>query len=141
MEIRTRVAAIIIQKGKLLFVKGKGYDELWTPGGKVEPGESEEECMARELKEEIGVELVSMRFFGEYLRESPYEPQKMVGSRVYIVDIAGKIKPAHEIKKHIWVSLGDFKQKKYSFELFRKKFDQKGLIPRPLGRHSSPIVW
>ncbi len=29
----------------------------------------------------------------------------------------------------------------FSFELFRKKFDQKGLIPRPLGRHSSPIVW
>lgn len=33
MEVRTRIAAIIIKDGKLLMLRGKGHDELWTPGG------------------------------------------------------------------------------------------------------------
>jgi ADP-ribose pyrophosphatase YjhB (NUDIX family) len=60
METRIRIAGIIIQNGKLLMLLGKGYPELWTPGGKLEAHESNEECLARELKEEIGVNLLSM---------------------------------------------------------------------------------
>ena len=63
METKTRIAAVIIEGGKLLMLRGKGYKELWTPGGKIEIGESEEDCLKRELKEEISVEISSLSFF------------------------------------------------------------------------------
>lgn len=44
---RTRVAAVIIEDNKMLFLKGKGYDDLWTPGGTLEGGEKFEQCLKR----------------------------------------------------------------------------------------------
>jgi 8-oxo-dGTP diphosphatase len=56
-----RVAAGIIERdGQVLIARRKlGRREAlkWEfPGGKVEPGESPEECLVRELREELAVE-------------------------------------------------------------------------------------
>jgi len=52
-------AAIIKRAGKILIAKrkmGKHLGGLWEfPGGKIEDGESPEECLERELKEELGI--------------------------------------------------------------------------------------
>lgn len=54
------VAAIIIDKDKL-FATQRGYGEFkngWEfPGGKIEPGESPQEALRREIKEELDVEI------------------------------------------------------------------------------------
>ena len=113
METRTRIAGIIIQDGKILMLKGKGYKELWTPGGKIVEGESDEECLRRELKEEIGVNLVNLKFFGKYFSDNFYNRDVILDNRVYIVNIEGKIKPNNEIEDFIWFSKEDFKIKKY----------------------------
>jgi 8-oxo-dGTP diphosphatase len=53
-------AALVFRAGKLLITQR--YEEahlggLWEfPGGKREPNETFEECLARELKEELGIE-------------------------------------------------------------------------------------
>ena len=58
-----RVTAAILEKnGKILIAKRKTGDKLFAglwefPGGKVEEGETPEECMARELKEELDIEV------------------------------------------------------------------------------------
>jgi 8-oxo-dGTP diphosphatase len=52
-------AAIIISNGKVLLARrkqGDSHQGYWEfPGGAVERGETLEECLARELKEELGV--------------------------------------------------------------------------------------
>jgi len=52
---------VICESGKYLVTKRKQDTHLgglWEfPGGKREPGESLEHCLARELREELGVEI------------------------------------------------------------------------------------
>ena len=53
------VAAVIVHDGRVLACRrapGKNAAGLWEfPGGKVEPGESAEEALVREIREELGV--------------------------------------------------------------------------------------
>jgi NAD+ diphosphatase len=48
-----------------------------TLAGFVEPGESLEECVLREVKEEVGVELKNLRYFGS--QPWPFGRSLMVG--------------------------------------------------------------
>jgi 8-oxo-dGTP diphosphatase len=53
------VAAIIERRGRLLICRRKAEQShplQWEfPGGKVEPGETPEQALARELEEELGI--------------------------------------------------------------------------------------
>ena len=57
-------AAIIQREGKILATQ-RGYGDLaggWEfPGGKIEPGETPEEALVRELKEELGIDIAIER--------------------------------------------------------------------------------
>lgn len=62
MKQRMRVTCgVIKQAGKFLIVQragGTSHAFKWEfPGGKVDPWETESECMARELKEELDIEV------------------------------------------------------------------------------------
>ena len=58
------VAAIIHQNGKILATQ-RGYGEYkgwWEfPGGKMEPGETEEQAIVREISEELNVHIAVER--------------------------------------------------------------------------------
>jgi A/G-specific adenine glycosylase len=58
------VAAVIgvcLERGRVLIARraeGRRFAGLWElPGGRVEPGESDEEALAREFREEVGLEI------------------------------------------------------------------------------------
>lgn len=55
------VSAAIIMKDNKIFVTQRGYGEFkdwWEfPGGKVEEGETPEECLKREIKEELEADI------------------------------------------------------------------------------------
>ena len=59
------VAAIIFNQGKV-FATQRGYGEFkdgWEfPGGKIEPGETPEEAIKREIKEELDTEIEIVKF-------------------------------------------------------------------------------
>lgn len=55
------VAAAIIKKGDMIFATQRGYGEFkdgWEfPGGKLEPGETAETAILREIKEELDADI------------------------------------------------------------------------------------
>ena len=55
------VVAAIIRKGDIIFATQRGYGEWkdwWEfPGGKMEPGETTEEALKREIREELSTEI------------------------------------------------------------------------------------
>ena len=61
------VVAAIIQKGNKIFATQRGYGEWqdwWEfPGGKIEPGESSEEALKREIQEELSTDISVNDFF------------------------------------------------------------------------------
>ncbi len=56
------VVAAIIRDGNMVFATQRGYGKYkdgWEfPGGKIEPGESPEEALVREIKEELDTDIV-----------------------------------------------------------------------------------
>jgi mutator protein MutT len=58
-EILRVAAGVIRRNGRVLIARRQGPADmagLWEfPGGKIEPGELPEECLARELQEELGI--------------------------------------------------------------------------------------
>ncbi len=58
MDLKIAVAAIAVCEGKILLVqrgRGIGIGKWAPPGGKLEPGETLQEAVERELLEETGV--------------------------------------------------------------------------------------
>ena len=60
------VVAAIIRRGDKLFATQRGYGEwkdFWEwPGGKVEPGETPGQALAREIREELDAEISIDKF-------------------------------------------------------------------------------
>jgi 8-oxo-dGTP pyrophosphatase MutT (NUDIX family) len=56
MILNVTARALIVIGGKLLLVSNTG-DYWYTPGGRLEPGESLEQCLVREVFEETGLQV------------------------------------------------------------------------------------
>ena len=71
-----KVVAAIIRDGDRIFATQRGYGDYkdgWEfPGGKVEPGETPQEALVREIKEELDADIV----VGELLTTVEYDYPK-----------------------------------------------------------------
>ncbi len=71
---------VLVERGdQVLLARGANFPRPWfsTLAGFVEPGESFEEAVAREVKEEVGVDVKNLRYFGS--QPWPFGRSVMVG--------------------------------------------------------------
>ncbi len=90
-----KVTAAIIRNGDTILLARRGPQKelagYWEfPGGKVEPGESPEECLTRELFEEFGVHVVVEKYFAESVFQYDHASIHLIAYHVYL--------PADEMK-------------------------------------------
>lgn len=60
------VRIMLVKNGQVLFVRHIYEDEWYLPGGLVERGETLEEAVRREAREEVGAEIADLKLFGVY---------------------------------------------------------------------------
>jgi len=90
-------------QGRLLTVRRKNTHRFMLPGGKREPGEDDLAALARELREELGVQLISAAPIGVFEAAAANEANARVRSHPYRVVVAGRTVAAAEIEELRWI--------------------------------------
>lgn len=100
------VGAAIVDRGRVLAAR-RGYPPAlagrWElPGGKVDPGEGEEDALIRECREELDVEVRPVRRLDGQWRVS-----RACVLRVWVAAIAGGVPRAREHTRLRWLGAGE----------------------------------
>lgn len=99
------VVAAIIHRDGAYFATQRGYGEfggMWEfPGGKIEPGESQETALKREIQEELGVDIT----IGELLCTTEYDyPTFHLTMHCYLCSVASGEIELREHKSAQWLT-------------------------------------
>tara|TARA_Y100000310_G_C20388279_1_gene671513 strand:+ start:242 stop:652 length:411 start_codon:yes stop_codon:yes gene_type:complete len=106
------VAGVLYQNNKILFVK-RNQDERNYPGlfelpsGKVESGETNDQAIKREFKEETGLDIVILKSLGEsfFTVIDRNGTQQLTKKTSYLVSQigTGEIALSHEHTEYAWI--------------------------------------
>lgn len=89
MNVIHKVVAIVIHDNAFLMVRKAGKD-IWTNlGGRPEAGETEEQCLVREIREEVGCESRIVRKLGDFEDKAVFD-DAVVRLSTYLVDLQGE---------------------------------------------------
>lgn len=99
------VGWVHIQGGRLLTVRSGGREVFYLPGGKIEPGESDAEALAREVSEETGLDLDPGSIAALTVIDAPAHGQAGTHLRMhcYTATARGQPAPAGEIEEIRWL--------------------------------------
>ncbi len=100
------VAGIVVSKGRILVARRSYPPALagsWEfPGGKVEPGESADDALARELHEELGITVQVDAEFETTSGPWPLDADEMLHA-FFATIVAGDPVPGHSHDEVRWV--------------------------------------
>ncbi|KGD72013.1 hypothetical protein HA49_14545 [Tatumella morbirosei] len=105
--IRIAAAVITDRQQRMLLVRKKNTRYFMQPGGKIEPQESAQAAVIRELQEELGVSLKDSLLtpMGEFTDDAANEPGYMVHATLFRHEQPlSEVVAAAEIEEVRWVS-------------------------------------
>ena len=107
MNMKTiRVVAAVIHKNNKIFTTQRGYGaykDYWEfPGGKIEPGETPEQALIREIQEELATTIQVERF----LTTVEYDyPEFHLSMDCFLCSIVGDTPKLLEHESACWLSM------------------------------------
>lgn len=126
-----KVAWLLVDQGRVLSTRSQGKDCFYFPGGKREPGETDEQTLVREIQEELTVDIIpeSMQFAGLFEAQAHGHAQGIiVAMSCYYADYTGTLQPAAEIAEIVWLTYSDRAQVSPVDQLIFDWLFERGLL-------------
>jgi len=127
-----KVALVYIRDGKILFTRSAGIDGFYySPGGKRDLGETDLECLAREIKEELSVNIKpdTAQFYGVFYGQAHGKSEGMLlRMACYQCDFDGEPVASEEIEELAWLSYRDRDRVPPAGKCFLDELYSKGLL-------------
>ncbi|HHS7811106.1 NUDIX hydrolase [Pseudomonas putida] len=103
--IRIAAALLLNAEGQTLLVRKRGTTAFMQPGGKIEAHELPVHALARELEEELGLQIDPAQacFLGQFSAPAANEPGFVVQAEIFQLTINTDVMPAAEIEEVIWI--------------------------------------
>ncbi|MGI5217887.1 NUDIX hydrolase [Nocardia sp. CA-290969] len=100
-ELIDTVAWVLIEDGRILCARPRGKAVFYIPGGKREPGETDEQTLVREITEELTVTLVpaTVEPVGVY---EAVDGAARVRMSCYRAEYRGELRASSEIAELAW---------------------------------------
>ncbi|MBI4176747.1 MAG: NUDIX domain-containing protein [Candidatus Aenigmarchaeota archaeon] len=107
MRVIRKCALLLVRDKKLLLSREFGDSRFLTVGGSFEDGETDLQCLQRELEEEVGTKAVesTLEFLCEFVGTDG--PEKVVHIHAYSGDLENEPKAAGEIEELRWFNRSD----------------------------------
>jgi 8-oxo-dGTP pyrophosphatase MutT (NUDIX family) len=104
-----KVGLLAVRDGRVLLCRKKHTTALLIlPGGCLEEGESAMDCLARELREELGdVRVSGAEYVGTYTDRAAGSESKTVQVELYRGELLGTPAASSEIKELVWFGADD----------------------------------
>lgn len=105
-----KLAWIHIRDGRILAARSRGKDVYFLPGGKREPGESDEQALMREVREELTVAInpATIQPAGVFEAQAHGRAEGVnVRMTCFTAEYAGALKPSAEIEEIAWLTYED----------------------------------
>ena len=106
-EIIIAAAVLLNERRQMLVVRKRGTTQFMQPGGKIDPGETPQQALHRELAEEIGLMLPehAVRYEGVFREEAANEPGADVVAHAFTARLHTEVLPQAEIEEVRWLDL------------------------------------
>lgn len=101
-----KLAFIDVRNGRVLSTITRGKDTWYIPGGKREAGETDEQALIREVKEELDVDILpeTIRPYGVFEAPAHGKPEgTVVRMTCYSAEYSGDLKASSEIDQFAYV--------------------------------------
>jgi 8-oxo-dGTP diphosphatase len=109
---------MVNENGKIVLIQRKGvtFHNFWAlPGGTVDEGETIEEALIREMKEETGVDVDPKEILGIF-SDPERDPRGRVISTVFICDYKGILKAGSDAGRIITITLEEALEMQLAFD-------------------------
>lgn len=105
-----KIALIYLQDKQILSTRSHGKEKYYFPGGKRDEGETDEETLIREIREELTVEILpeTIKYIGTFEAQADsHAAGIIVKMTCFEAKFKGNLMPSNEIEEIRWLTFDD----------------------------------